>query len=116
MIPSYLQKNITEGTTMKLGGVLPPITIPFQDGKLALDKLKKNFQKWNKTGLSAFLILGSNGESVYLSENEKIRVVEISRESIPKSKIMMVRRGNACRFKIFLTKGKWMRPEHYKTN
>jgi 4-hydroxy-2-oxoglutarate aldolase len=78
---------------MKLSGVLPPITTPFQNGQLALEKLKKNFQKWNKTDLSGYLVLGSNGEPVYLSENEKIKMVEVSRESIPKSKIMMVGTG-----------------------
>jgi len=78
---------------MKLSGVMPPITTPFQNGKLALEKLKKNFQKWNKTGLSGYLVLGSNGEPVYLSENEKIRMVGTSRESIPKSKIMIVGTG-----------------------
>lgn len=78
---------------MKLSGVMPPITTPFQDGKLASDKLKKNFQKWNKTGLSGYLVLGSNGEAVYLNEKEKIKAVEVSRKSIPKSKIMMVGTG-----------------------
>lgn len=78
---------------MKLGGVMPPITTPFQDGKLASDKLKNNFQKWNKTGLSGYLVLGSNGESVYLNEKEKIKVAEVSRASIPGSKIMMVGTG-----------------------
>jgi len=78
---------------MKLGGVMPPITTPFQDGRLALNKLKNNFQKWNKTGLSGYLVLGSNGESVYLNEKEKIKVVEVSRASIPRSKIMMVGTG-----------------------
>jgi 4-hydroxy-2-oxoglutarate aldolase len=78
---------------MKLSGVMPPITTPFQDGKLALDKLKKNFQKWNKTGLSGYLVLGSNGEAVYLNESEKIKVVEVSRKSIPTSKIMLVGTG-----------------------
>ena len=78
---------------MKLSGVMPPITTPFQDGKLALDKLKKNFQKWNRTGLSGYLVLGSNGEAVYLNEKEKIKVVEVSRESIPKSKTMLVGTG-----------------------
>jgi 4-hydroxy-2-oxoglutarate aldolase len=78
---------------MKLSGVMPPITTPFQNGHLALEKLKKNFQKWSKTGLSGYLVLGSNGEAVYLSEDEKIKVVEVSRESIPKSKIMMVGTG-----------------------
>jgi len=78
---------------MKLSGVMPPITTPFQDGKLASDKLKSNFRKWNKTGLSGYLVLGSNGEAVYLNEKEKIRAVEISRESIPTSKIMLVGTG-----------------------
>ena len=78
---------------MKLTGVMPPITTPFQDGKLASDKLKQNFQKWNKTGLSGYLVLGSNGEAVYLNEKEKIKVMEVSREAIPKSKIMLVGTG-----------------------
>jgi 4-hydroxy-2-oxoglutarate aldolase len=78
---------------MKLSGVLPPIATPFQDGKVALDKLKKNFEKWNRTGLSGFLVIGSNGEAVFLNDKEKMKVIEISRESIPKSKIMMVGTG-----------------------
>jgi 4-hydroxy-2-oxoglutarate aldolase len=78
---------------MKLSGVMPPITTPFQDGKLASDKLKNNLKKWNKTGLSGYLVLGSNGEAVYLNEKEKIKVVEISRVSIPRSKFMIVGTG-----------------------
>ena len=78
---------------MKLSGVMPPISTPFQDGKLDLDKLRKNFQKWNKTALSGYLVLGSNGEAVFLSEKEKTRVVEASRESIPASKVMLVGTG-----------------------
>jgi len=78
---------------MKLSGVMPPIITPFQNGKLDLDKLKKNFQNWNQTGLSGYVVLGSNGEAVYLNDKEKIKVIEVSRESIPKSKIMIVGTG-----------------------
>jgi 4-hydroxy-2-oxoglutarate aldolase len=78
---------------MKLSGVLPPITTPFQNGEVAFDKLKENFQKWNQTGLSGFLVLGSNGEAVYLNEKEKIKIIEVSRASIPSSKVMMVGTG-----------------------
>ncbi|MBS3921360.1 MAG: dihydrodipicolinate synthase family protein [Deltaproteobacteria bacterium] len=78
---------------MKLGGVIPPIATPFEKGNLALDRLKENFNKWNKTGLSGYLILGSNGEAVYLNEKEKIKVMEASRESIPQSKVMIVGTG-----------------------
>jgi 4-hydroxy-2-oxoglutarate aldolase len=78
---------------MRLSGVMPPIATPFEDGGLALDKLKKNFQRWNKTSLSGYLVLGSNGEAVYLNEKEKIKIIEVSREAIPKSKVMIVGTG-----------------------
>jgi len=78
---------------MNLSGVLPPITTPFQNGKVALDRLKENFQKWNRTGLSGYLVLGSNGEAVYLNEKEKMKVIEASRDSIPASKVMIVGTG-----------------------
>jgi 4-hydroxy-2-oxoglutarate aldolase len=78
---------------MKLGGVMPPIATPFRNGRVAFDKLKDNFTKWNKTGLSGFLVLGSNGESGYLNEKERLKMVEVSRDSIPKSKLMLVGTG-----------------------
>jgi 4-hydroxy-2-oxoglutarate aldolase len=78
---------------MKLSGVMPPIATPFQDGRLAIEKLKKNFEKWNQTGLSGFLVLGSNGEAVFLNEKEKMKMMEVSRQAIPRSKIMMVGTG-----------------------
>jgi 4-hydroxy-2-oxoglutarate aldolase len=78
---------------MKLSGVMPPIATPFIDGKLTPDRLKKNFKQWNRTGLSGYLVLGSNGEAVYLNEKEKIKTLEVSREAIPASKIMLVGTG-----------------------
>jgi 4-hydroxy-2-oxoglutarate aldolase len=60
---------------------------------LAIDELKKNFRKWNQTGLSGFLVLGSNGETVFLTEKEKLKMMEVSRQAIPRSKIMMVGTG-----------------------
>ena len=78
---------------MRLGGIMPPITTPFLKGELASDKLKDNLRKWNQTGLSGFLVLGSNGETVYLNDKEKIKVIEVCRDSIPADKIMMVGTG-----------------------
>ena len=46
-----------------------------------------------RTGLSGYLVLGSNGEAVYLNEKEKVRIIEAARESIPASKVMMVGTG-----------------------
>jgi 4-hydroxy-2-oxoglutarate aldolase len=78
---------------MKLKGVMPPIATPFEDGDVALDKLKENLRRWNQTDLSGYLVLGSNGEAVSLNEKEKLSVVEASRAVIPASKIMLVGTG-----------------------
>jgi 4-hydroxy-2-oxoglutarate aldolase len=77
----------------KLNGVMPPITTPFENGHVALGRLKENLAKWNETGLSGYLVLGSNGESVYLSEKEKLSILEASRDAIPASKLMLVGTG-----------------------
>ena len=78
---------------MKLKGVMPPIATPFEDGDVALDRLKENLQRWNQTDLSGYLVLGSNGEAVSLNEREKLSIVEVSRAAIPSSKIMLVGTG-----------------------
>jgi 4-hydroxy-tetrahydrodipicolinate synthase len=78
---------------MELRGVLPPITTPFRDGELAIEELRSNFKKWNASGLSGYLVLGSNGEPVYLNEHEKLEMIEAAREAIPSSKIMVVGTG-----------------------
>jgi 4-hydroxy-2-oxoglutarate aldolase len=88
-----MKRRLERETMVDLRGVMPPIITPFQNGSLALEKLKENFQKWNQTGLSGFLVLGSNGEPVFLNEKEKMQVVEASRDSIPASKTMIVGTG-----------------------
>jgi 4-hydroxy-2-oxoglutarate aldolase len=78
---------------MKLAGVMPPIATPFEGGDVALDRLRANFHKWNETDLSGYLVLGSNGETAYLNDKERLSVVEASREAIPASKLMLVGTG-----------------------
>ncbi len=78
---------------MKLAGVMPPITTPFENEEVALDRLRENLQRWNQTDLSGYLVLGSNGEAVYLNDKERLSIVEASREIIPSSKIMLVGTG-----------------------
>jgi 4-hydroxy-2-oxoglutarate aldolase len=59
-----------------LQGIFPPIPTPFVEGKLACDKLAANIAKWNRTGLAGFVAFGSNGEYVFLSDEEKLEVVK----------------------------------------
>ena len=79
---------------LDLHGIFPPITTPFIDGKVAYDKLASNVERWNHTGLKGFVVLGSNGEYVYLSEEEKRKVVETVVQSADRE--MQVIAGTGC--------------------
>lgn len=80
--------------TLKLEGVFPPIPTPFDaDGNLLLDKVKSNIALWNKTGLHGYVVLGSNGEAVMLTEAEKVALWQAARDAIPRDKLFLVGAG-----------------------
>lgn len=74
-------------------GVYPPIPTPFVNEQLALDRLRENVRRWSETGLSGFVVAGSNGESPYLSDDEKLQVVRSVRETAPHLKVIA---GTGC--------------------
>jgi len=77
-----------------LNGIFPPITTPFINGKVAYDKLPSNVEKWSPTGLKGFVVLGSNGEYVSLSEEEKRTVVDTVVQSAADE--MLIIAGTGC--------------------
>ncbi len=78
---------------MNYSGIVPPIITPFQDEELDLGALEEAFGIWNRFDLGGYLVLGSNGENVFLDQEEKDRVVAASRKLIPKDRFMMVGTG-----------------------
>src|SRR5438034_3565916 len=77
-----------------LSGIFPPITTPFDsDGELLLDRFKENLRRWSEFKLSGIVVLGSNGESAFLSEEERLRLVRESRPLISADKTMIVGAG-----------------------
>ena len=81
-------------TQVDLNGIFPPITTPFIDDNVAYDKLASNIEKWGQTGLKGFVVLGSNGEYVSLSEEEKRKVVETVVQAAPDH--MSIIAGTGC--------------------
>ncbi len=77
-----------------LSGIFPPITTPFINDSVAYDKLASNIEKWGRAGLRGFVVLGSNGEYVCLSEEEKRKVVETVVQAAPEH--MSVIAGTGC--------------------
>ena len=79
---------------MNLHGIFPPIATPFENGKIAFDKLGINVEKLSRTGITGIVVLGSNGEYVYLSEKEKRDVIKAVIGAVPEN--MPVIAGTAC--------------------
>jgi 4-hydroxy-tetrahydrodipicolinate synthase len=62
---------------INLNGILPPLTTPFdRQGEVDFGGLSENVARYNQTGLSGYVALGSNGEAVHLSADERHRVIE----------------------------------------
>ncbi len=79
---------------LKLNGIFPPLPTSFdQHEDLASDKIKSNILKLSQYDLAGFLVLGSNGELVNLTEKEKYEVYTTAREAIPSDKIMLAGTG-----------------------
>jgi len=74
-------------------GIFPPVTTPFINDEISYTKLVENLEKWNETELAGYVVLGSNGESVYLTREEKIQLIETVRKNTPKSKKLIAGTG-----------------------
>lgn len=79
---------------MTLQGVIPPVVTPFKGEELDLAAFRANIGRWNGTGLSGYLVLGSNGENVCLDEDEKVRLVAACRDAAGPDRIVMA--GTGC--------------------
>jgi 4-hydroxy-2-oxoglutarate aldolase len=55
----------------KLHGIYAPIATPFAGGEIAYDKLERNLEFWLGSDLEGIVVMGSNGEFVLLSPEEK---------------------------------------------
>jgi len=70
---------------INLSGLLLPINTPFTaDHSFDAQGLVNNLAKWNTTGITGYVILGSTGERVNLDEREYVEVIETARQAVPK--------------------------------
>lgn len=71
-------------------GVMPPMITPFKsNGDVDYAAFTANIGKWNGAGLCGMLVNGSNSETAYLNEREKLRLVELTVENAKKGLIKM---------------------------
>lgn len=61
----------------QLRGVHIPVVTPFDDdGDLRLDMLVADFERWSRTSVRGYLVLGSNGEARSLDDDDSLAAVK----------------------------------------
>lgn len=79
---------------MLLSGILPPITTPFYpDGNVYYKKLEANVERYSRTPISGIVVLGSTGEALMLSDQEKQDVLKVAREAAAPDKVLVAGSG-----------------------
>ncbi|MGM0438384.1 MAG: dihydrodipicolinate synthase family protein [Bacillota bacterium] len=83
-----MSKNI------KLEGVIPPVATPFKsNGEIDFAAFEKNLNKWVENGVNGILAFGSNGETVHLTNEEKVELIKKSSEVLPDDKLLIAGSG-----------------------
>jgi 4-hydroxy-2-oxoglutarate aldolase len=73
-----------------LRGIFPPLATPFlADGTLDLRGFESNFDTYAAHDLGGYLVLGSNGESPYLDEGERMKLVRAARKGAGRKPLLV---------------------------
>lgn len=75
---------------MQLTGVLAPLPTPFDEsGALDILRLRGALPRWIASPLTGFVVLGTNGEAGYLSDEEADRVIAETRALVPAGRTLL---------------------------
>ena len=79
---------------MLLHGIFPPITTPFYpDGAVYYKKLEANVERYSKTPVAGIVVLGSTGEAILLSDQERRDVLKAALAAAAPNKVMVAGTG-----------------------
>src|SRR5580704_424900 len=79
---------------MFLHGIFPPITTPFYpDGKIYHRKLEQNVEHYSRTPTVGIVVLGSTGEAILLSDEERREVLKTAIHAAANEKVMIAGTG-----------------------
>src|SRR5207237_6013174 len=84
------RKHILAG----LKGIFPPVVPPFdRRGEVDEGRFRENLRKYVDVGLGGIVVTGSTGEAPYLTERERLRLVELAREIVKPPEVVIVGAG-----------------------
>jgi 4-hydroxy-2-oxoglutarate aldolase len=79
---------------MLLHGIFPPITTPFYpDGNVYFKKLESNVERYSRTPCAGIVVLGSTGEAILLSDQERRDVLKSARDAAAPNKVLIAGTG-----------------------
>jgi 4-hydroxy-2-oxoglutarate aldolase len=79
---------------MLLSGIFPPVTTPFYpDGNVSFKQLEANMERYSRTPVAGIVVLGSTGEAILLSDEERRQVLKTARESAANNKVLIAGTG-----------------------
>jgi dihydrodipicolinate synthase/N-acetylneuraminate lyase len=79
---------------MLLHGIFPPITTPFYpDGNVYFKKLESNVERYSRTPCAGLVVLGSTGEAIMLSDQERRDVLKTARAAAAPYKVLIAGTG-----------------------
>lgn len=79
---------------MVLSGIFPALTTPFaSDESVSLADLKHNIHQYNRTGVAGYVVNGSTGESVLLTDPETEGILATVKEAASKEKKLIAGTG-----------------------
>src|SRR6478736_6561106 len=79
---------------MLLHGIFPPITTPFYpDDNVYYKKLEANVERYSRTPVAGIVVLGSTGEALMLSDQEKRDVFKCARDAASPNKVLIAGTG-----------------------
>ena len=76
--------------TKPLEGIYVALTTPFAGDRIAPEKLRENVRRLNATAVAGYLVLGSTGESVSLTDAESLALVEAALDAAGPGKKVLV--------------------------
>jgi len=79
---------------MLLQGIFPPVTTPlYPDGNVYFKKLESNVERYSRTPAAGIVVLGSTGEAILLSDQERRDVLKSAREATAPHKLLVAGTG-----------------------
>jgi len=79
---------------MLLQGIFPAVTTPFYpDGAVYYKKIEHNIDRYSRTPIAGMVVLGSTGEAVMLSDDERREVLKVTADVAAPEKVLIAGTG-----------------------